>query len=161
MRNLFRRLFPVPGRHRGKPALVAGVLHRDADTFQPKEEFDAIGPGRLRPDHDGTLDSWLANDKTETDLALEEEEYAYQAYRETRLAMTATLPVFAQIDEVLVAFMTRHSISWDDVRSHATDIAATEIFERVDGDIHVLAEELTRDLALSTPTGEYPLVVSA
>jgi hypothetical protein len=172
--GFFRFLFLMPGdvisrarkgrhRGRGRPALVARrpVEHRDADTFEPKAEFDAVGPGHLRPDHDGSLDSWLADDKSEADLALEEAEYAYQAYRETRQVMTATLPVFAQIDEVLVAFMHRHGISWDDVRSHGVDVAATVVFEAVDGDIHRLAEELATEVAVSTPTGEWPIVRTA
>lgn len=162
MRKLIRRLWPAKGRHRGKPALVAGVEHRDADTFAPKAEFAAVGPGRLRADHDGTLESWLADDKTEADLALEEEEYAYQAYKETRLVLTSVLPVFAQIDEVLVAFMHKHAISWDDVRSHGIDVAATEVFDAVDGDIHRLAEELATEIdATLGPTGEWPLVRTA
>lgn len=153
---------PVIGN--GRPALVRETEHRDAETFEPIREFAAIGPGRLRAEHDGTFESWLANEKTDADFAAEEQEFAAEFYAQTPLSSPdfVARAAAAAIREHLRPFMDAYGITADELRAYgkqleqqAIDEAATRLIEGV-GDFDGLRERIAHD---ETRTGEWPIVV--
>lgn len=143
--GFFRRFFPMPGdviskarkgRHRGRPALVRGAEHRGATAdWSPTADVTA---------HD--VADELLTDGMRTALLRAE------------VAQAISAPNFAAIDRALDDFMVRNKITWAQVGDYAVDVAATVVFEAVDGDIHRLAVELACEVAVSTPTGEWPVM---
>lgn len=166
--------FRYAGRHVGRPALVAGrhavgrdavgVEHVGAEAFHPKDEFAAVGPGRLRGELDGSLDAWLADEKTEADLLAEEEEFAAEFRAETEtgpMSPAAVDTLLATVDDILAQFMAKHGLTVAAVEAYPVEVAAEEIVEAVHGDIRVLAADLAFEVAASTPTGEWPIIREA
>lgn len=152
----------------GTPALVAPAAHEGAtELWSPDEEVTKVGPGRLREDIGIALATeadpqvrlalWLDDDKSDDDLAREAAELEDE-YREILRPVNVALSAFdRQAQAEIDAWMRRAEITWDDVREWRTNTAATAVMAAVHGDIGVLNEQLKNEVALATPTGEYPI----
>ncbi|HEX8025177.1 MAG TPA: hypothetical protein VF484_03135 [Candidatus Limnocylindrales bacterium] len=155
MRTLIRRLKDIA--HRGRPALVA------RRPVEPEAQGASLAYGaeleQMKTAKRDPLTEWLEDIKTETALRAEERQIARENVEHFDEAVKpAYVRMRAMVDEVLGGFMAKYGITWDEVEAHPVDVAATEVIEAVGGDIHELNEQLKTEVALSTPTGEYPVV---
>lgn len=151
MRNLIRRLFPIPGRHRGRPALVAsGLTESDRRRNRQYEELSPLlRAWARRNEHQGATEYWSPT----AELAAAEDREPEETPEEAAVR---------EAEGIFDHWAAEERRFADEVRSWFDDLVKDDpIAQQLLGEER---ERLARKASVEAadhaaePTGEYPIV---